>query len=187
MPRWQHSNPQRRQQEQHLSPNSQLSGLPAGSGKDLAALVTSCACMRCSFFQETFLCLGHVRAVCLAPATQIPQRLACPRGPPQIVLLAWGASGTGRWREHVATPSAAEGPAGGSARFPQGEVPLFQSLSSLCTCSNSSPKQTAKKDKKNMKGLLLMTGGSPSWCGAPSLRTQGYEEDSSFSTSPLNI
>lgn len=98
------------QQKQRLSPDSQLSGLPAGSGKDLTALVTSCACTRCSFFRETLLFSGHVRALCLT-----------------------------------------SGPDGGSARLSE-EVPLFRSLSLLCTCSNSSSKQIAKEDKKNMKG-----------------------------------
>ena len=161
MPQQRHSNPQRRQQEQRLSPDSQLSGLPVGSGKDLTALVTSCACMRCSFFQETLLFLGHMGA-CVSIGHTVSPEAGMPPWTPQMVLLAWGAGRTGRWREHVAAPAAAEGPAGGSARFPQEEVPLFQSLSLLCSCSNSSPKQIAKNDKKNTKGPLLMTGESPS-------------------------
>lgn len=118
------------------------------------------------FSGDTLIFLGCVRSMCLASATQIPWRLACPMDPTAQVA---GLGGRG----DMAAPAAAEGPAGGSTRFPQEEGPLFQSLSSLCIYSNSSPKQVAKKGEKNMKGSLLTTGESPSWRGAPSLRTTG--------------
>lgn len=82
-PRQQHSNPQRRQQEQCFSRSHQLSRPPAGSGTDLVALVTSCACTRCSFFRDT----GELRVSC-----QPHRSTGGSHGPPDCI-----AGVGGRW------------------------------------------------------------------------------------------
>jgi len=80
VPRWQHPHSQRREQEQGFPPNSQPAGLLAGSGTDLAALVTSCAHMRCSFFQDTPFsgsCVSHL-AHTDSPEASVPPRTPRP-------------------------------------------------------------------------------------------------------------
>lgn len=83
IPRQQHSNPQRRQQEQCFSLSHQLSRPLAGSGTDLVALVTSCACVRCSFLGTHESCMSHV-------SHTYPSKAGMPPMDSQIVLLAWG-------------------------------------------------------------------------------------------------